>query len=140
MSTKSIKLKFLNFMIFNGKKYTSEKLLLDSLKSIQKKKKKNSKSIIKLSIKSVNLILSTIQIKRRKLITSVPFFLTKSKRLSSSIKLIVKDSLSSKKNLSVGLPDNILKLSENKGDTKSKSISIHASAFTNKNLSNYRWF
>ena len=43
MSTKSIKLKFLNFMIFNGKKYTSEKLLLDSLKSIQKKKKKFKK-------------------------------------------------------------------------------------------------
>ena len=140
MSTKSIKLKFLNFMLTNGKKYTSEKLLLDSLKIIQKKKKKNSKSIIKLSLKSVNIILSTIQIKRRKLVTSVPFFLTKSKRLSNSIKLIVKDSISSKKNLPLGLQDNILKLSENKGDTKSKSISIHTNAFTNKNLSNYRWF
>lgn len=140
MPIKSIKLKFLNFMIVNGKKSTSEKLLLDSLKIIQKKKKKNSKSILKLSLKSVNIILSTIQIKRRKLVTSVPFFLTKSKRLSNSIKLIVKDSLSPKKNLSLGLQDNVLKLSENKGDTKSKSTSIHSSAFANKNLSNYRWF
>jgi hypothetical protein len=33
-----------------------------------------------------------------------------------------------------------LKLSTNKGDTKSKSIAIHTIAFINKNLSNYRWF
>ena len=45
MSTKSIKLKFLNFMLTNGKKYTSEKLLLDSLKIIQKKKKKIQKAL-----------------------------------------------------------------------------------------------
>jgi ribosomal protein S7 len=140
MSTKSIKARFLNYMITNGQKYTSEKLLLDSLKIIQKKRKKNSKSIIKLSLKSVNILLSTIQIKRRKLITSVPFFLTKSKRLSNSIKLIVKDSRLPKKNLPLGLQHNILKLSANKGDIKSKSIDIHMSAFINKNLSNYRWF
>ena len=35
-----IKPKILNFMLFNGNKFTSEKLLLDSLKFIQKKKKR----------------------------------------------------------------------------------------------------
>lgn len=51
MPIKSIKLKFLNFMIVNGKKSTSEKLLLDSLKIIQKKKKKKFKKYPKVIFK-----------------------------------------------------------------------------------------
>lgn len=42
-----IKPKILNFMLFNGNKFTSEKLLLDSLKFIQKKKKKRFKNYFK---------------------------------------------------------------------------------------------
>lgn len=127
-------------MLFNGNKFTSEKLLLDSLKFIQKKKKKDSKTILKLSLKNVNIILSNIQIKRRKVVMPVPFFLKKSKRLTNSIKLVVKNSSLSKKNFPSVLQDNIIKLSENKGELKSKSVSIHTSSFLNKNLANFRWF
>lgn len=84
--------------------------------------------------------MSNIQIKRRKVVMPVPFFLKKSKRLTNSIKLVVKNSSLSKKNFPSVLQDNIIKLSENKGELKSKSVSIHTSSFLNKNLANFRWF
>ena len=94
MNINSIKKKFtksviLNLLMVNGNKNTSEKLLTNSFKLLQKNTKKDFNLILKSSLKSLSPTVSTLRIKKRKTITTVPFFLTKQKRLIHAIKLIL---------------------------------------------------
>ena len=144
MNINSIKKKFtksviLNLLMVNGNKNTSEKLLTNSFKLLQKNTKKDFKLILKSSLKSLSPTVSTLRIKKRKTITTVPFFLTKQKRLIHAIKLIL--SVSSKNfNKQYLLYQELLQSSKNKGNLKSKIKELQSNAFINKNFSNYRWF
>nr|QYC61919.1 ribosomal protein S7 [Guinardia delicatula] len=134
-----IKPVILNLLMVNGNKNTSEKLLTKSFKLIQKNTKKDFKLILKSSLKSLSPTVSTLRIKKRKTITTVPFFLTKQKRLIHAIKLIL--SVSSKSsNKPYLLYQELLQSSKNKGNLKSKIKELQSNAFINKNFSNYRWF
>mgnify|MGYP001070889154 FL=1 len=136
---KFIKPVILNFLMVNGNKNTSENLLTKSFKLIQKNTKKDFKLILKSSLKSLSPTVSTLRIKKRKTITTVPFFLTKQKRLIHAIKLIL--SVSSKSsNKPYLLYQELLQSSKNKGNLKSKIKELQSNAFINKNFSNYRWF
>jgi len=135
--TKSI---LLNFLTSKGKKFTSEKLFNKSLRELQKVVSKNSKLILKVSIRNVSPVLDVTRVKRRKVLTSVPFFLKKSKRLSKSIKLIVKSSDVNNGNFSLNFSKEILDSSKNKGLVISKVKDLHQSSFNNKNFSHFRWF
>jgi len=70
----NIKSLLLNFITLKGNKFKSEKLLDTSLRELQKSTSKNSKSILKLSLRNISPIVDTIKIKRRKTVTLVPFF------------------------------------------------------------------
>jgi len=136
---KFIKPVILSFLMVNGNKNTSENLLTKSFKLIQKNTKKDFKLILKSSLKSLSPTVSTLRIKKRKTITTVPFFLTKQKRLIHAIKLIL--SVSSKSsNKPYLLYQELLQSSKNKGNLKSKIKELQSNAFINKNFSNYRWF
>jgi ribosomal protein S7 len=136
---KFIKPVILNLLMVNGNKNTSENLLTKSFKLIQKNTKKDFKLILKSSLKSLSPTVSTLRIKKRKTITTVPFFLTKQKRLIHAIKLIL--SVSSKSsNKPYLLYQELLQSSKNKGNLKSKIKELQSNAFINKNFSNYRWF
>lgn len=137
-NTKTIILKTLTL---KGNKYTSEKLFDQSIRKIQKTSLKNSKSVIKISLKNISPVLSSLKIRKRKTITLVPFFLKKSKRLSHAIKLIVKKSQERKKKEFISeFSEEILSSSNNKGYSKSTVLNSHVSSFMNKNFSNFRWF
>ena len=130
---------FINYITKKGLKNTSEKLFKKSLKNIQRHTKKNSKIIIKLSLKNVYPVISFIKIKRNKSITSIPFFLKKNKRLLNTIKSLVKESFSTK-NFSKNFPNELIQSSNNRGLIKSNSVKTHSTAFVNKKFSHYRWF
>jgi len=137
LPTKSI---LLNFLTYKGKKSVSEKLLNKSLRKIQKTVLKNSKLLLKVSIRNLSPVLSSTKIKRRKAVTLVPFFLKKPKRLSQSIKLIVKGSKTHKSNFIKTFSKEVIDSSNNKGIIKSKIKDIHFNSFNNKNFSHFRWF
>ena len=139
LSRKHSKDIFINYLTKKGLKNTSEKIFKKSIKDIQRLTKKNSKIIIKLSLKNVYPVFSFINIKRNKSTTSIPFFLKKSKRLSNTINFLVKESFSKKKN-SKNFPFELIQSSNNKGLIKSNSVKTHSTAFINKKFSHYRWF
>jgi len=74
-NTKTIILKALTV---KGNKYISEKLFDQSIRKIQKTSLKNSKSVIRISLKNISPVLSSLKLRkrrrRRKTITLVPFF------------------------------------------------------------------
>lgn len=91
-----IKNKIINHLTITGKKNTGEKLLLNSVKKLQKQSKKQSKEILKLIIISSTPIFKLHQITNKKLksknrkIKEIPTFITGNKRTSLAIKFIIK--------------------------------------------------
>lgn len=91
-----IKKKFINHFIKNGKKATSEKILLNSLKELQKISPKQSEELIKnavinsLPIFKIHKIENKKQKKKKRKIKEIPFFIAnKTSRISLAIKLII---------------------------------------------------
>lgn len=139
---KFIKDKIFNLLVINGKKENSEKILLKSLKLIQKQNFKNHKDIIKYSFVNTSTLVYIKQIKRKKKkIKELPFILNKKDRISSSIKLIIKNSL---KQLNVNFfkkfSQEIILSSKNQSYSIKDKNNIYDKAFLQKKYANFRWF
>ena len=105
MKNPEIKKKVLSILTKNGKKSLSEKILLQSLKVINKTSKKQSIDIFKVALVLVSPTFKLYKLKGKKKkkkkknikIKEVPSFLkTSMKRNSAAIKLMIKNSTSSK--------------------------------------------
>lgn len=93
--------KILNHVTKNGKKIKSEKIMLQSIKELQKPFKKQSKKVIQLALILSNpifkLFIITQKKRKKKKDKVIPAFITKfSTRMSLAIKSIVKETRSSK--------------------------------------------
>jgi ribosomal protein S7 len=86
-----IKKKIINHFMKNGKKSISEKMLLNSLKELQKTSLKQSEELIKNAIVNSIPIFTIHQIKKKKKkIKEIPVFINNNKsRVSLAIKLII---------------------------------------------------
>jgi small subunit ribosomal protein S7 len=92
-----VKKKFINHLIKNGEKKTSEKLLLQSLKELQKETTKQPKTLIKLALANSTPIFKLHKIenkkqrKKNRKVKEIPSFLSSQKaRVSLAIKFIIK--------------------------------------------------
>ena len=144
MKKKYIKNNLLVHFMKNGKKNTSEKLLIKLLKLIQKKTfVKNFELILKLSLINSSPHVFLKKLKRRKKISlEVPFLLKTSMKISYGIKIITqrrakKFSSSTFKNSCF---EQILESSKFQGSLIKSTNELYKKSFVNKKLSNYRWF
>lgn len=146
-----IKEKLLNHIMKKGRKETCEKILLKSVKQLQKETLKKALNVVKGAL--INVIpvfkINTIEIKkkkRKKTIREEPVFLVFNKsRISEAIKLIIKASKKIEKNITsyylklvVGL------LCDCKGGVESEAVlmknNIQEKVLAKKKyLKNYRW-
>jgi small subunit ribosomal protein S7 len=138
-----LKTSIFNQLMLNGNKQTSEKLLLKSLKKLQKEDiKKKSDELIKMGLikSSPSLFLKQIKRKRKRTI-EFPFLLTTNARISYGIKFIVnsckmKTSKAFWENLNVELVNS----SKNISQSTNKKNDVHKEAFLKRKFANYRWF
>lgn len=135
--------KLTNYIMQDGKKQTSEKLLLKSYKLIQKvQKKKNFKEIFKLALVNSSPFFYIKQIQRKKKrALEFPFLLKNSLKLHYGIKSIIyhtnlKTSFSFYKKCSLEIINSSKLISE--GVKKKKET--YKTAFLTKRYANYRWF
>lgn len=125
MKNKEIKKKFLTNLMLNGKKETSEKILLKSLKKLQKNSFKQTKNIIKLALTSsmpiFKLTLIETKMKKKNKIKEIPSFITSNfSRISLAVKFILKIIKKKKSNnFYTKLYEELLLNSQNQGDTVS---------------------
>ena len=139
----TIQNKLTNYIMRNGNKQTSEKLLLKSNKLIQKvHKKKIFKEIFKLAIvnSSPFFYMKQIQRKKKKAL-EFPFLLNNCLKLHYGIKTIIayaniKSSFSFYKNYSLEIINSAKLISEGVKKKKEK----YKTAFYTKRYANYRWF
>ena len=94
----SIQKKLINHLIKNGEKKTSEKILLKSLKTLQKNSLKKSKKILQLALIHSTPIFKLHKIsnkklkKRTKKVREIPAFISnRQSRISLTIKLILRN-------------------------------------------------
>jgi ribosomal protein S7 len=129
--------------MLNGNKQTSEKIILKSLKKLQKvSKKKNFNDVIKIGIIHNSPIIYTKNIKRkRKQTIEFPFLLRSYLRISYGIKFILK---SDKQNLSlpfyIKLNKKFIESSKLVNLSSEKTCNLHKNATQTQKFANYRWF
>ena len=143
MKTNKLKINFLNLLMLNGNKQTSEKLLIKISKNFQKKfNKKNFIELFKNGIINSSPILFFKNIKRkRKKTVEFPFLIKPRLRIFYGTKFMLKNCVY-KNNISFYLTFK----EELSGSLKKKSVSVkekknlHKEAVLKKKFANYRWF
>ncbi len=143
MGSKTLKHNLFNHIMINGNKNTSEKILLKSLKTIQKtQSKKNFEKIVHLSLinNSPILYMKNIQRKRKRTI-EFPFLLKPHLRVSYGIKFLVQYSRKQTKNLfHPNLKMEFINSSKKTSLSFKHKISVHKEAHLKRKFANYRWF
>lgn len=144
----NIQKKLINHLIKNGEKKTSEKILLKSLKTLQKNSLKKSKKILQLALIHSTPIFKLHKIsnkkikKRTKKIREIPAFISnKQSRISLAIKLVLKN-IKKKKNLEFyqELKKEILLNAINKNNTIQTKNELQKHILTKKRyFLFYRW-
>ena len=138
----NVKSKLLNNLMLRGKKRTSEKIVLKSLKRFQKSDlKKNSKEFIKISLLNSAPSVQIKQIKKKRKNIEFPFLLNNELKISYGLKSLIKNSRNKKsqsfyKNFQLEL----LNSSNLQGNSVNSKKQIHENAFLKKKYANYRWF
>ena len=142
-----LKQKLINAGMKHGKKKTVEKILIKSLKLIQKYNKKNHKNLIKDSIinSTPTFKINTQSKKRgkRKMNKEIPTFIKKdSLRTSSSLNFLLSSALKNKelKTFYKKITQEILESSINKSKSIEKKTEIQKQVLMQKRyLLNFRW-
>lgn len=141
-----IRNKLINHIMINGKKKTSEKILLKSFKEIQKNSKKQSEDLIKLAIIHSTPIFKLHRIinknRKKKKVKEIPAFITKTiSRTSLAIKFIL-SSIKNKKsnNLYIKLKQEILTAAQSKGPSIELKNNLQKQILLKKRFfTYYRW-
>lgn len=140
--------KTINCVMNKGGKKTSEKVILKTIKNLQKNSKKQMKELIQLAIINsipifkLHKIENKKQKKRNRKIREVPAFISKqSSRISSSIKFILYSiEKKSNKKFYKKLNLKLLLTAENKGNAIDLKNSLQKQVILKKHLFNYyRW-
>lgn len=144
---KNIKNRFFNTIMTNGKKKTGEKILMKSLKEIQKSSSKKTSDILMLAIKhttpTLKMNYQKLKRKKRKTVQERPAFIkTNFLRINVSLKFL---TLNSKKSTSTApfykkLAEELFKSNQLKSFSVEQKTEIQKQILLKKNLFfKYRW-
>ena len=142
-----IKNKLINHLIIKGKKNKSEKIVLESFKTLQLNSKKSSKKLFQLALVSntplfkINTITQKKRKKKKQKAKIIPAFIShKSHRISFAIKFITKIAKKKNQPLFQNLSEEILLASQNKSQSIEIKQDTQKQAFLNRHLFKYyRW-
>lgn len=145
MKKLEIKNKLINHIMVNGKKKTSEKIVLDCFKELQKKNIKKTNELIKLAVISATPVFKLHTIKNKKSkkrkLKEVPAFITNTNyRISLAIKFIINSIGKKKEQFYNKLNKEILLNSQQKGEAVQLKNNLQQKALVQKKyLKFYRW-
>jgi small subunit ribosomal protein S7 len=132
--------KFVNCMMWGGKKSTAQRILYKSLNIVQQK---TSDDPIKLFKKAVENVKPVLEVKSRRVGGStyqVPVEVNPSRRTSLSIRWILTYSRSrGEKSMEEKLAGELIDAANNRGNSIKKKEDTHRMAEANKAFAHYRW-
>lgn len=132
--------KFINYIMWDGKKTTARKLVYDSLDLIADKTKKPALEVFK---KAINNIQPFIEVRSRRVggaTYQVPMEVRPERRIALSFRWLRNYSRDRKeKNMTLKLVAELLAASNNEGSSVKKKEDVHRMAEANKAFAHFKW-
>ena len=132
--------KFINFVMYDGKKSTSEKIIYDALEKIKNKTKDNP---IKVFEDAINKIRPNLEVRTRRVggaTYQVPQEVKTKRSQTLALRWLLDASRKRKnKSMSDKLFNELMDASQNKGAAIKKREDTHKMAESNKAFAHYRW-
>jgi small subunit ribosomal protein S7 len=132
--------KFVNCVMWDGKKSTAEHIFYDALKIIQQKTSDDPLKIFKKAVENVKPVL---EVKTRRVGGAnyqVPVEVNANRRVSLSIRWLITYSRARKeKSMEERLAAELLDAANNRGAALKKREDVHKMAEANKAFAHYRW-
>jgi small subunit ribosomal protein S7 len=132
--------KFVNSVMWDGKKSTAEQIFYDALKIIQQKTGDDPLKIFKKAVENVKPVL---EVKTRRVGGAnyqVPVEVNANRRVSLSIRWLITYSRARKeKSMEEKLAAELLDAANNRGAALKKREDVHKMAEANKAFAHYRW-
>ena len=136
----SILAKFINFVMYDGKKATSEKIIYDALDKIKDKTKEDP---IKVFDEAINKIRPNLEVRSRRVggaTYQVPQEVKTRRSQTLALRWLLNASRKRKnKKMSDKLFNELMDASQNKGAAIKKREDTHKMAESNKAFAHYRW-
>ena len=132
--------KFINFVMYDGKKSTSEKIIYDALEKIKNKTKDNP---IKVFDEAINKIRPNLEVRSRRVggaTYQVPQEVKTKRSQTLALRWLLDASRKRKnKSMSDKLFNELMDASQNRGAAIKKREDTHKMAESNKAFAHYRW-
>jgi small subunit ribosomal protein S7 len=132
--------KFVNCMMWDGKKSTSEKIFYNAMKILQQKSGDDPVKVFKKAVENVKPVL---EVKTRRVGGAnyqVPVEVNPSRRISLSIRWLITYTRGRKeKSMEERLAAELLEAANNRGAAIKKREDVHKMAEANKAFAHYRW-
>ena len=132
--------KFINFVMYDGNKSTSEKIIYDALEKIKNKTKDNP---IKVFDEAINKIRPNLEVRSRRVggaTYQVPQEVKTKRSQTLALRWLLEASRKRKnKTMSDKLFNELMDASQNKGSAIKKREDTHRMAESNKAFAHYRW-
>ena len=132
--------KFVNCVMWDGKKSTAEQIFYDALKIIQQKTGDDPLKVFKKAVENVKPVL---EVKTRRVGGAnyqVPVEVNANRRVSLSIRWLITYSRARKeKSMEEKLAAELLDAANNRGAALKKREDVHKMAEANKAFAHYRW-
>ena len=136
----SVLAKFINFIMFDGKKTTSEKIIYDALEKIKSKTKEDP---IKVFNNAINNIRPNLEVRSRRVggaTYQVPVEVKTKRSQTLALRWLLEAARKRKnKTMSDKLLNELMDASQNKGTAIKKREDTHKMAESNKAFAHYRW-
>jgi len=132
--------KFINSIMWDGKKYLAERIFYDALKIIETKTKKTALSVFS---QAINNVKPAMEVKPRRVggaTYQVPSEISSSRKLSLAIKWIIQATRAKKGSpLSERLAEELILASEEKGTAYKRKEDTHKMAQANRAFARFKW-
>tara|TARA_Y100000590_G_scaffold423681_1_gene529825 strand:- start:181 stop:651 length:471 start_codon:yes stop_codon:yes gene_type:complete len=132
--------KFINFLMYDGKKATSEKIIYDALEKIKSKTKDDP---IKIFNDAINNIRPNLEVRSRRVggaTYQVPQEVKSKRSQTLALRWLLEASRKRKnKTMSDKLFNELMDASQNRGSAIKKREDTHKMAESNKAFAHYRW-
>ncbi|MDI6839356.1 MAG: 30S ribosomal protein S7 [bacterium] len=132
--------KFINSLMWDGKKYLAERIFYDALKIVEDKTKTAGTSVLS---QAINNVKPTVEVRPRRIggaTYQVPREVRASRRFSLAIRWLIQAARDKKGHpMAEKLADELILASKSEGTAYKRKEDMHKMAEANKAFAHYRW-
>lgn len=132
--------KFINHLMYDGKKEKAEKIFLNSLNIIRLKEQKDGIFVLFRALDNSRPLIELRSVRRGGATYQVPVPLKENRSISLGIKWILEAARKKKGSFSETLSQALIESSKNIGESVKKREAVHGVALKNRSFTHFRWF